>query len=113
MTGRRYTLDPSVWRSPDGGTLIGGSDFTIVGLDRDQIAALDRLLDGGADEGLSDFAEWCLSRNLIQPEIPEAGSASIAVDGKMVDYAVARVAREVIARAELAERAAKRSAQHS
>jgi citrate lyase subunit beta/citryl-CoA lyase len=41
----------------------------------------------------------------------EAGSASIAVDGKMVDYAVARVAREVIARAELAERAAQRSAQ--
>lgn len=40
-----------------------------------------------------------------------AGSASIAVDGKMVDYAVARVAHEVIARAELAERAAKRSAQ--
>jgi len=39
----------------------------------------------------------------------EAGSASIAVDGKMVDYAVARVAREVIARAELAERAAQRS----
>jgi citrate lyase subunit beta/citryl-CoA lyase len=43
----------------------------------------------------------------------EAGSASIAVDGKMVDYAVARVAREVIARAELAESAAQRSAQTS
>jgi citrate lyase subunit beta/citryl-CoA lyase len=34
-----------------------------------------------------------------------AGSASIAVDGKMVDYAVARVARVIIARAEAAERA--------
>jgi len=30
------------------------------------------------------------------------GKASIAVDGKMVDYAVARVAREIIARAEAA-----------
>lgn len=39
------------------------------------------------------------------------GSASIGVDGKMVDYAVARVARTVIARAEAAERAAARSAQ--
>lgn len=38
----------------------------------------------------------------------EAGSASIAVDGKMVDYAVARVARAVLARAELADRAAAR-----
>lgn len=38
------------------------------------------------------------------------GSASIAVDGKMVDYAVARVARTVIARAEAAERAAGRQA---
>lgn len=38
-----------------------------------------------------------------------AGSASIAVDGKMVDYAVARVARTVLARAELAERAAQRA----
>jgi citrate lyase subunit beta/citryl-CoA lyase len=34
------------------------------------------------------------------------GEASIAVDGKMVDYAVARVARAVIARAEAAARAA-------
>ena len=33
------------------------------------------------------------------------GKASIGVDGKMVDYAVARVARAVIARAEAAERA--------
>lgn len=33
------------------------------------------------------------------------GKASIAVDGKMVDYAVARVAREIIARAEAAGRA--------
>lgn len=37
------------------------------------------------------------------------GEASIAVDGKMVDYAVARVARTVLARAELAARAAERS----
>ena len=37
-----------------------------------------------------------------------SGSASIAVDGKMVDYAVARVARAVLARAELADRAAAR-----
>ena len=35
----------------------------------------------------------------------EEGSASIAVDGKMVDYAVARVARVIIARAEAAARA--------
>jgi citrate lyase subunit beta/citryl-CoA lyase len=34
-----------------------------------------------------------------------AGEASIAVDGKMVDYAVARVARTVIERAEAASRA--------
>ncbi len=36
------------------------------------------------------------------------GSASIAVDGKMVDYAVARVAGAVLARAEVAEAAAQR-----
>jgi len=36
------------------------------------------------------------------------GRASIAVDGRMVDYAVARVARTVLARAELAARAADR-----
>lgn len=34
----------------------------------------------------------------------ESGSASISVDGKMVDYAVARVARRIIARAEAAAR---------
>jgi citrate lyase subunit beta/citryl-CoA lyase len=39
-----------------------------------------------------------------------AGSASIAVDGKMVDYAVARVARAVLARAAAADRAAARGA---
>lgn len=38
------------------------------------------------------------------------GSASINVDGKMVDYAVARVARSVLARAEAARRAAARTA---
>ena len=38
-----------------------------------------------------------------------AGSASIGVDGRMVDYAVARVARTIIARAEAAERAEARS----
>ena len=38
------------------------------------------------------------------------GSASINVDGKMVDYAVARVARGVLARAEAARRAAERTA---
>lgn len=38
-------------------------------------------------------------------EAEAGGSASIAVDGKMVDYAVARVARTVIARAEIAARA--------
>lgn len=38
----------------------------------------------------------------------EEGSASISVDGRMVDYAVARVARAVIARADAAERAAAR-----
>jgi citrate lyase subunit beta/citryl-CoA lyase len=39
-----------------------------------------------------------------------AGSASISVDGRMVDYAVARTARTVIARAEVADRAARRTA---
>lgn len=43
----------------------------------------------------------------------EEGSASIAVDGRMVDYAVARVARVIIARAEAAERAAARLSQES
>lgn len=37
------------------------------------------------------------------------GSASIAVDGRMVDYAVARVARGVVARAATAEEAARRA----
>jgi citrate lyase subunit beta/citryl-CoA lyase len=40
-------------------------------------------------------------------EAEAAGQASIAVDGKMVDYAVARVARTIIARAEAAGRAGK------
>lgn len=40
----------------------------------------------------------------------EEGSASISVDGKMVDYAVARVARSILARAEAAQRAADRTA---
>jgi citrate lyase subunit beta/citryl-CoA lyase len=40
-------------------------------------------------------------------EAEAQGKASIAVDGKMVDYAVARVARAVIARAEAASRAGK------
>ncbi|MPZ59913.1 MAG: CoA ester lyase [Propionibacteriales bacterium] len=39
-----------------------------------------------------------------------AGSASINVDGKMVDYAVARTARTVLARAEAAERAGTQAA---
>lgn len=38
-------------------------------------------------------------------EAESQGKASIAVDGKMVDYAVARVARTIIARSEAAERA--------
>jgi citrate lyase subunit beta/citryl-CoA lyase len=42
-------------------------------------------------------------------EAEARGKASIAVDGKMVDYAVARVARAVIARAEAAARAGKES----
>jgi citrate lyase subunit beta/citryl-CoA lyase len=46
-------------------------------------------------------------------EAEAAGSASIAVDGRMVDYAVARVARVVLARAEAAERAAARQAKES
>ncbi len=41
------------------------------------------------------------------------GSASISVDGRMVDYAVARVARVIIARAEAAERAAQRQKEGS
>lgn len=41
------------------------------------------------------------------------GKASIGVDGKMVDYAVARVARTILARAEAAERAAARQARES
>jgi citrate lyase subunit beta/citryl-CoA lyase len=40
-------------------------------------------------------------------EAEAQGKASIAVDGKMVDYAVARVARAVIARAEAASRGRK------
>jgi citrate lyase subunit beta / citryl-CoA lyase len=40
-------------------------------------------------------------------EAEAEGKASIAVDGKMVDYAVARVARAILARAEAASRAAK------
>jgi citrate lyase subunit beta/citryl-CoA lyase len=40
-------------------------------------------------------------------EAEAEGKASIAVDGKMVDYAVARVARAVIARAEAASRGGK------
>lgn len=39
------------------------------------------------------------------------GSASIAVDGRMVDYAVARVARTLIARSEAAGRANARLAE--
>lgn len=38
-------------------------------------------------------------------EAESEGKASIAVDGRMVDYAVARVAREIIARADAAARA--------
>jgi citrate lyase subunit beta/citryl-CoA lyase len=40
-------------------------------------------------------------------EAEAEGKASIAVDGKMVDYAVARVARAILARADAAARAAK------
>jgi citrate lyase subunit beta / citryl-CoA lyase len=40
-------------------------------------------------------------------EAEAEGKASIAVDGKMVDYAVARVARTILARAEAASRAGK------
>ena len=43
-------------------------------------------------------------------EAVAAGSASISVDGRMVDYAVVRTARTVIARAEAAERASRRTA---
>ena len=43
-------------------------------------------------------------------EAEAQGKASIAVDGKMVDYAVARVARAVIARSEAADSAGKGSA---
>jgi len=42
-------------------------------------------------------------------EAEAQGKASIAVDGKMVDYAVARVARGVIARADAARRATARA----
>jgi len=40
-------------------------------------------------------------------EAEAGGKASIAVDGKMVDYAVARVARAILARADAASRAGK------
>ena len=40
-------------------------------------------------------------------EAEAEGKASIAVDGKMVDYAVARVARTILARADAAARAGK------
>lgn len=39
------------------------------------------------------------------------GNAAISIDGRMVDYAVIRVARNIIARAEAAERAASRAEQ--
>jgi len=39
------------------------------------------------------------------------GSAAISIDGRLVDYAVIRVARNVIARAEAAERASQRAEQ--
>jgi citrate lyase subunit beta/citryl-CoA lyase len=42
-------------------------------------------------------------------EAEAEGKASIGVDGRMVDYAVARVARAVIARAEAAAAADRRS----
>ena len=42
-------------------------------------------------------------------EAESQGKASIAVDGKMVDYAVARVARAILARADSAERAGRGS----
>jgi citrate lyase subunit beta/citryl-CoA lyase len=42
-------------------------------------------------------------------EAEAEGKASIAVDGKMVDYAVARVARAILARADAASRAGKGS----
>jgi len=46
-------------------------------------------------------------------EAEAQGSASIGLDGKMVDYAVARVARVIIARAEAAEAAQSRSTANS
>lgn len=47
------------------------------------------------------------SRRIIEAfdDALDAGSASINVDGRMVDYAVARMARSVLARAEAAHRA--------
>ena len=60
-------------------------------------------------------AEEVAHHRLIIDEFEAAlaeGTASISVDGKMVDYAVARVARGVLARAELADRAAARVEQN-
>jgi citrate lyase subunit beta/citryl-CoA lyase len=47
---------------------------------------------------------WSHQRKVLAAfeEAEAAGTASIALDGKMVDYAVARVARAIIARAEAA-----------
>lgn len=57
-------------------------------------------------------AEEITRQRIILEKFEEAlanGSASISVDGRMVDYAVARMARMVIARAEAADRAASRN----
>jgi citrate lyase subunit beta/citryl-CoA lyase len=63
------------------------------------------------NEVFTPSAEEVAHHRRILDEFDKAladGVASIAVDGKMVDYAVARVARAVLARAEVAERAATR-----
>jgi mycofactocin system glycosyltransferase len=76
-TDRRYTLDASVWRSRDGRTLIGGSDFTVVALDGEQRAELNRLLLGSRrPSDNAAFVRFLTHRNLVQPvaeptELPE------------------------------------------
>ncbi len=77
----RYRLDASVWRSPDGRTLIGGSDFTIVGLSDSNRDALDAMIAGSHTTAIDDdeFTRFLLNRNLVQPVSPPARPSEVAL----------------------------------
>ncbi|MGI9610874.1 MAG: mycofactocin biosynthesis glycosyltransferase MftF, partial [Acidimicrobiia bacterium] len=80
-TNRRYTLDAQVWRSHDGRTLIGGSDFTIVALDDNQQMVLNQIVSGsyGYPTGSEAFVRFLSDRNLIQPAPVASGASEVAV----------------------------------